>query len=294
MGNGGAMTMKHGGWLALVLALFGASADVSAGKAEVRKQAETSMLVTGSIVIEKDGSVGAHSVDQPDKLPPVVIELIDKALPQWRFEPVMVGGKVVRARATMGLRVIASRLDDGSYRLRIGSTSFGDEERAAAEKHIANPRKKLTPPSYPPAAYMANISGTVYLLVKINEHGDVDDVATEQVNLTVLGNERQMERGRKLLSDASVAVARKWQFNLPTRDDLGEDGYLVVRVPVDFTFWDRKQIKYGQWQAYIPGPRQHPAWVGEEAASQSPDAMVAGVAYPVGSGPKLLTQLGGG
>ena len=283
--------MKYGIWFALVLALCGTSAETSAGKAEVRKQAETSMLVTGSIVIEKDGSAGAHNLDQPDKLPPLVIKLIGKALPQWRFEPVVVDGQIVRARATMGLRVIASRLEDGNYQLRIGSASFGDEEKAAADKHIANPRKKLTPPSYPPAAYMANISGTVYLLVKVNEHGDVDDVATEQVNLTVLGNERQMERGRKLLSDASVAVARKWQFNVPTRDDLGEDGYLVVRVPVDFQLWDRKKIKYGQWAAYIPGPRQRPVWADVEDDSQSPDAMIAGETYPVGSGPRLLTPL---
>lgn len=282
--------MKYVICFVLVLFWCGGSGEARAGTATVRKQAEMSMLVTGSIEIEKDGSIGKHAIDQPHELPPAVTQLIDKAMPQWRFEPVQVEGKVVRARAKMGMRVIAIQLDDGNYQLRIGSASFGDEE-AAAEKHIANRRKKLTPPRYPEAAYRNNITGTVYLLVKVNAQGDVDDVATEQVNLTVVGNERQMEQGRKLLSDASAAAARKWRFNVPTREDLGDDGYMVMRVPVDYKFRGQKEVRYGQWSAYIPGPRQRPTWVQDEDARQSPDAMIAGTAYPVGSGPKLLTPL---
>lgn len=283
--------MKQAIWFVLLLFLCGVGAEARAGTAAVRKQAEMSVLVTGDIVIDKEGRVAAHELDQMEKLPPEVVKLLGNVVPAWRFEPVVVDGRVVRARAKMGLRVIASPLDDGNYRLRIGSVSFGDEEQAAAEKHIADARQKLTPPSYPPAAYRAGIRGTVYLLVKINPRGDVDDVATEQVNLTVVGNERQMEQGRKLLADASVAAARKWLFNVPTHEDLGDDGYLVVRVPIDYQFSDQKVVRYGQWSAYIPGPRQQPAWVEDEDARQSPDAMIAGTAYPVGRGPKLLTPL---
>lgn len=283
--------MKKCIWIVFLLLVSGTGGQAVAGRAEVRKQAEMSMLVTGSIVIDKDGSVAAHTLDQQEKLPPAAVELVNKVLPEWQFEPVVIDGRSVRGRAKMGLRVIASPLDDGNYRLRIGSASFGDEGKTAAKKGTANERKKLTPPSYPPAAYRSGIRGTVYLLVKVNALGDVDDVATEQVNLTVVGNERQMEQGRKLLADASVAAARKWLFNVPTGEDLGDDGYMVVRVPVDYQFWDQKEVPYGKWSAYIPGPRQQPVWVKDEDARQSPDAMIAGIAYPVGSGPKLLTPL---
>ena len=275
--------------LALLACAF--AVDAATTREEVRKSVETSMLVTGTIDIEHDGSVQRYQLDQAEKLPPSVTRLLAKAVPALSFEPVRVDGRIVRARSKMGVRVIAKQLDDGNYSIRIGSASFGQDETSAAERFIAGKRKRLAPPRYPEAAYLSNITGTVYLLVKVNAQGDVDDVAAEQVNLTVLGNERQMERGRKLLSDASITTARKWQFNVPTREDLGTDDYMVVRVPVDFRFHDDRAAKYGEWQSYVPGPRHAPAWITPAEAAQNPDAMIAGEDYPVGGGPKLLTPL---
>ena len=266
-----------------------------AGKAEVRKQTELSTLVTGWVVIEKDGGVGGHTVDQPDKLPPAVRQLVDQAVAQWRFDPVTVDDRAVRARSRMGVHVVARQQENGNYQLRIGGTSFGEEVDEAGEprrKKVAGSRQKLTPPRYPEAAYRANVAGTVFVLLKVDARGDVEDVAAEQVNLTVLGNEKQMEKARKLLSDATVRGAREWRFDAPDPEALGDDGYQVVRVPVDFSLSDRK-LAYGQWRAYIPGPRQHPTWADDAADDQDPEAMIAGTAYPVGSGPRLRTPVSG-
>lgn len=279
-------------WLGLALCAFAATAI--AGVAEVRKQIEMSMLVTGTIDIDPDGSVAAHSIDQPDKLPPAVLQLLDKALPHWRFEPVVVDGRIVRARSQMGVRVVARKLEDGNYQLRIGSVSFGQNEGKATEKRATGKQasksgKRMGPPKYPPGAYRAGVTGTVYLLLKLDEQGDVADVTAEQVNLYVVGNERQMEQARKQLSDASIAAARRWRFDEPAHDVLGDDGYAVIRVPIDYRFRGQKDAGYGEWKAYVPGPRQRPSWADDEDDSPSPDAMIAGQAYPVGSGPRLLT-----
>ena len=51
-------------WIGLALALL-ATAALAAGPGAVRKQAEASMLVTGQVRIEPDGSVSGSTVTEP-------------------------------------------------------------------------------------------------------------------------------------------------------------------------------------------------------------------------------------
>ncbi len=287
--------MKLRVWIGIAMLLCAFTVVASGGtRSAVRKQAEMSMLVTGEIDIEKDGSVGAHRIDQPDKLPPVVVRLIGEAMPQWRFEPVVVDGKIVRARTKMSLRLVAKRKDDGNYLLRIGSATFGDESPGVTV------RGKMRPPRYPESAYRAGVQGTAYLILKIDRQGKVDQVVDEQVNLTVVGNERQMRQGRKLLADAAKAAAREWEFDIPTEGEAADDPYWSIRVPVSFALCDSRsecqepgKAAYGTWEAYIPGPRNPVPWR-TEGTDPGSDALADGALHLVGSGPKLLTQLGEG
>lgn len=89
----------------------------------------------------------------------------------------------------------------------------------------------------------------------------------------------------------ALLAARKWRFEVHTTGESANDEYWSVRVPVDYQFAGEKQ-EYGQWQAYIPGPRQEVPWVEEDPDSgESPDAMVAGGVYEIGKDLKLLTPL---
>jgi len=44
---------------------------------------------------------------------------------RWRFEPVLLDGKPVAAKAPMSMRVVASKRDDGNYNIGIRSAYFG-------------------------------------------------------------------------------------------------------------------------------------------------------------------------
>lgn len=269
-----------------------AFAAVAAGPREVRKQIETSMLVTGTIDIAPDGSVDGYRLDQPDELSEFVVELIDKAVPGWRFEPVLVDGKVVKARSKMGLRIVATRLGDDRYQIEIRSAGFGDYAGFGKSGGRTVSSLELDTPSYPWMALDSGVSGTVYLVLRIGRDGSVEDVIAEQTNLTVVGNERQMRMGREMLEKAALAAARDWTFRPPTAGDAVDDPFWSVRVPVDFVLDDERNAKYGAWQAYIPGPRQTAPWLEDEGSA--PDALVAGGVYQVGEGPRLLTALGEG
>lgn len=280
--------------VALLVLLACAFAADAASRAEIRKSVERSMLVTGTIDIGTDGAVIGHRVDQPEKLPEFVRDLVAKAVPGFRFEPVKVDGRIVKARAKMGIRVIAKQLDNGNYGLRIGSASFGEDGGVKGE--TVTVVDQMTPPRYPRAAYLSGVEGSVYLVLKIDRQGKVVEAIDEQVNLVLIDKESIMQKYRKILAKAAIDAAKEWRYDVPTRGPLAEDEFWSMRVPVDFRLCgssdeckDMAQPAYGVWEAYVPGPKTHVPWISEEQNRQNPDAMIAGDAQQVGSGPRLLT-----
>lgn len=254
----------------------------------VREQAEASMVVTGTIDIAPDGGVAGYVLDKPEALPDSVPALAAKVLPRWRFKPVLVDGKPVRARAKMSLRYVAKRQQDDKYRVSILGASFGAGDDKPGEQVAAG---TMTPPDYPSSAQRAGITGTAYVVLRVGRDGKVAEAVVERVNLTVAGSERVMERGRKLLGDASLAALRRWTFSVPESGPAAAKPSWDVRVPVTFRLGGPKSAAYGEWEAYIPGPYQAVPWLppGKDHGS---DALVAGGIYPIDSGPELLTPLG--
>ncbi|MGY0651952.1 energy transducer TonB [Luteimonas sp. A537] len=284
-------------WIGLASVLLAAAVfTFPAGASTMLKRTEASMLVTGSVVVEPDGRVSTWEVDQRDRLPAEVVRLVGQTAPTWRFEPVLVDGEAVRARAPMSLRVVVKALDEGSYQLSIRSGHFGDDATAGAGAGTDRVTSlKMGPPAYPERALREFVRGTVYLVLRINRAGAVEDVFAEQVNLRTAGSEAEMKRMRALLSRPALAAARNWTFRIPTTgEDADAEGW-SLRVPVDYMIGDESAPAYGEWQAYIPGPLQRAPWSGRELrADEGPDAMIAGRLYQEGAGMKLLTPLAEG
>lgn len=275
-------------WPALLLCACSWVALAGGSRSDVRKQTEASMLVTGTIDVAQDGSVSRYALDKPEQLPAAVTGLAGKAVPQWHFQPVMKDGRPVNARAKMSLLLVATPEDD-RYRVGIGGAAFGEEKDTSGETVIP---KQMRPPSYPDSALHSGVAGTVYLVLRIDRQGKVADAVVEQVNLRAVGREIEMERWRSTLARPALAAAKTWAFTPPSTGDSVNDPFWSVRVPVNFQF-EGTEPKYGQWQAYIPGPRQQASWVHDHGfdVGSSPDALVAGGVYQVGAGLRLLTPL---
>ncbi|PPJ42907.1 MULTISPECIES: hypothetical protein [unclassified Pseudoxanthomonas] len=256
------------------------------------------MLVTGSILIERDGSVSGLEVDQRDKLPDVVATLVEKSGPAWKFEPVLVEGEPRKVKARMSLLVVANKLEEGGYRVGIRDGYFGKDAMTPEERQQESGALKgldMKPPSYPMSALEVGARGTAYVVLKIGPDGKVMDAAVEQVNLRTIGNVNEMKRMRSAFSRSTVTAAKNWLFSMSANDLVREHGFTLVRVPVDYEFAGNSRPSYGQWDAYIPGPRETIPWIQDDRArDESPEAMLAGGLYEVGKGLRLLTPLGGG
>ncbi len=278
--------------LALLLAMLCLSVTAQAGNVlAVRKQVESSLLVSGLITIAPDGSVVAHTLDSTDALGAALTKFVDGSLETWHFKPVIVDGKVVTAKVPMSLRLVAKPMDDGNMSVTIASTYFGRREELPATADVR--KAKWTPPQYPQGALRVGGKGTVYLIVQVGRDGAVINVDAEQVNLKVLGTDREMDDLRKQFADSAVRAAKHWRFVPPTTSVAANEASWLVRIPVSFVLsWEKgaKRQKAGTWDSYVPGPRNMDMpWAREELqAAGGPDAVSEGGVYPLEQGATLI------
>ncbi|HEY0334943.1 MAG TPA: protein tonB [Stenotrophomonas sp.] len=278
----------------LAVGMLVVAASASATPSSVRKQIESSLLVTGTVDIEPDGSVSVLAIDKEDKLPESVVTFVRESGMQWRFEPVVRDGKAVRARSPMSVRVVAKKLEGNEYRITLAGASF---DRYDAEDPEQVSAIKTTPPTYPEKAWRVGAAGSAYLVVKVGLDGKVQEAVVEQVNLRVAGTEMEMRMLRGVFAKNALAAAKDWTFRPPTQGKRAQAPFWSVRVPVSFTLQGLPtEDSYGKWISYIPGPRQVAPWAqDEEGAGFSPDTLADGGVYMAnGRSPRLLTPLQGG
>lgn len=273
-------------FLAMVLALAAVAAHAKGGP---DARIEASMLVTGHVDIETDGSVSSLSIHREEEVPGYVADLVKRASPGWRFKPVLVDGKAVPARARMTLRMRATPLDDGDMAVSIASAWFGDRYPEGSD-YVS--RVRMRPPTYPLYALDRNAEGTVYLILRIGRDGKVADAFAEQINLRGIGPDSVMDTLRKEFSRAALVAARRWQFAPPTTGKQADDPDWSVRVPVVFMMGDNANPEeaYGKWMAYVPGPRRPAPWASPDWDDGN-DALADGSLRQAGTGFRLLTPL---
>ena len=276
----------------LALLVFSAALQADTGRGAVRKQVESSLSVTGTVDITQAGDVVAHRLDQPDKLPKGIVDMVARIAPQWKFEAIPLQGNTV-SRSAMSLLFVAKKHDDGQISVELRSASFNDpspQDRTTLDK------KTFRTPEYPFTALGGSgVSGTVYLVVRYDRAGRILDIDAEQVNMRVIGSEAQMAQWRRALTLSCLTAAKRWTL-VVSDDDIpqGRDS-TVGRIPVSFSIEGARETRYGQWEAYIPGPRANIPWMNTTSlAGSAPDALAPGAFYSSEAQRRLLNALGGG
>lgn len=143
---------------------------------------------------------------------------------------------------------------------------------------------KMNAPDFPaaptnPASYQAG--ATVYLVLKIGPDGKVLDLLDEQVNLHFVPDWGTDGRWRNHFASSALRTARGWRFNPPTQGEAAGLPYWSVRLPVRYIPWNER-IAYGQWVAYVPGPRRAVPWLSEDEQRTPLEGMAANVLHRVG------------
>ncbi|HET6552563.1 MAG TPA: energy transducer TonB [Dyella sp.] len=287
--------MKLGHWMGCCLLLevaVGVTHAQTALQKEVLKTAEASMVLTGTIDVNPDGSLHGYTIDKRERVPAEVASIVDRNVSHWTFKLSAPATDVIHTK--MSLLVRAKPAGDGTYLVDVSGTSFGESDNKTGAWVSYKSRKQ---PAYPRDAVDARVSGTVFLVLRIGREGTVEEAVVEQVNLDRYGAKSAMESYRKMLAGASLRVAKDWTFNLPTHGNAVDNPYWEVRVPVKFFLVESgvtiADHPYGTWSPYFPGPRQSPPWLSKALLSEAPDALPGEGLHAGDSGLQLATPLGG-
>lgn len=263
--------------LCMVLPMLGLAAE---------PRIEGSMLVTGTITVNPQGGVQSYAVQDLDKLPPAVQQIIQTTVSRWQFVPINADGQAVTAKAGMSLRIVADMVDAQHATIRIAGAAFGCDARPKSNLPGECPAGTAVryvhrqPPDYPIAALQAGVGGEVFLVLQIGRDGHVSQAAVRQVNL--YSRTDSPTQYRKVLANATLRAASKWQFRVPTAGPNATKDRWVVQVPLNYTLGpccSAPTHRYGQWNAYLPGPVQNIPWDHENtsgASRTSSDAIASG------------------
>lgn len=237
---------------------------------------EDSMVVTGTVTVNPAGDVQGYTLYEQDKLPQMVRQIVQDTVLHFQFLPIMVDGKAITAETGMSLRIVVKTTAGAKQgTIRVAAAEFGcDAGRARnllpdqCPKGTSVSYVRRQPPNYPWAALQARVGGEVFLVLQIDRSGHVSQAAARQVNLYSLTD--WPAHYRKVLAEASLRAASKWQFTVPTKGPNAAKDHWVVQVPVNYWIGapgSAPANHYGQWNAYIPGPVQDIPWAGADGAS---------------------------
>jgi hypothetical protein len=276
------------------LLCLSAALSAHAGKRDddaIRRQAESSLLVSGQITISADGKVLDHSLDKVDALPKGIVDLTAKLASTWSFEPVVLSSAQA-TRSRMSLLYVVKPLDNDRHTLELRSASFAADLPPEAMLSIAR-RGRM--PAYPQVLVENRIGGTVYLHVQVGRDGKVMNIDASHVNLRAIGSEKNMAIWRDVFSKFSIQAVRGWTFKPPTTGPDVDAPHWTGTLPVMFIPEGVPDPQPGKWEAYIPGPRKIIPWLdGTGLTAEQTDALAPNQFHSPGNSRRLTSPLMGG
>ncbi|WP_109127433.1 energy transducer TonB [Dyella sp. C11] len=258
---------------------------------QVDPLAEASMVIEGKATLNPDGTVASYTLREPDKLPKAIVDLVDQNLPHWQFHFAGATAPTGPVQETMSLRIVATDVDDKHTTVRIASAQFEDVSQGVND-HVTSKVRKT--PAFPFRSLNGRMSGTVYVLVRVERDGTVKEAAAEQVNLHRYAEQDMLKIYRKDLAQAAVLAIKQWTFTVPTEGPSAQQPYWYVSVPVHFLLGndDYNGHAYGMWEIYVRGPREAIPWfTDEKRLAEAVDATPDGSVHQLGSGAELMTSL---
>jgi hypothetical protein len=276
------------------LLCLGAALSAHAGKRDddaIRRQAESSLFVSGEIVIAADGTVLGHTLDEAHKLPKGIVDLTAKLASKWTFEPVpLADAQATRSR--MSLLYVIKPLDDDRHTLELRSASFGADLPPEA---LLSVKRRGRMPAYPDNLAAQVVNATVFLQVQVGRDGKVMNIDASHVNLRTIGSEAEMAQWREQFSQASIKAVRGWTFRPPTTGPDVDAPHWTGTLPVMFTVIGSPEPRLGKWETYIPGPRKVIPWLdGKGLTAEQTDALAPNQFHSGGNQRRMTSPLMGG
>ena len=270
------------------ITLAASAANVFAQAPAAEGESVLTLRVDGELSIDAEGRVLDYRIDT--RLDPQVESMVRRAVPSWRFKPILSDGQPVIAKSPMRITLAAVEHEQG-YQVKVDNVVFRpntqaehEAEEAALKAHprmsvegeTPGPRvwitsRSLRPPKYPPDMQQAGVEGIVLLNVRVNPDGTVAEVFAGQSSLlNVKGNAGVLDRARVILERNASAAAKRWTFDVAAEDSRPlSAGAMTVRVPVEYMLASpgaAPEPIAGKWRHEFRGPNLQAPWLRGENA----------------------------
>lgn len=217
-------------------------------QAQPEPRGELRLPVSGEIGIDPQGKV--FDLSFSTILAPEVKAVVERSVRQWTFEPVVRKGAPVHAKALMHMTLLATAVD-GGYQLKIERVHFSPDRQAVG---------RMMPPRYPHDAAQKGVGAEVLVALRIGNDGKVRDAIAVQSSLPgVKGNEKVLEKWRRLFEQASIVAAKGWLFGPGEDPGMEQDTTLIV--PIDFVPTGTDMYAEGGWRTQAAGPQRPIPWL---------------------------------
>ncbi|HET7562488.1 MAG TPA: hypothetical protein VFJ87_08935 [Rhodanobacteraceae bacterium] len=282
--------MKRLAWLGI---LFGLVVPTLAFAATT--PVHVSMVVTGTVSVNPDGSVKAYTIDHADQLPSGVQSLLKSSVPEWTFDAIKAAHKTVPTQARMSVQVTGTVTGTSKQKVDGKTVEQNTVQIGVADidLHCPPPHADMTfvsgcdpnaglahvagvPPAYPIRAVRAGMEAVVDLRLEIGRDGRVLHAAVRQVNL--YSRIPDLSLYRKIFADPTLEAAHEWRYRVPiSGPNAGRDRWMLdQRVKFYIDGGHVATIGYGQWLAYLPGPIAAIPWAdqGSTTVTRLPEMTV--------------------
>lgn len=210
------------GLLALFTALAPVPALASSDTTTEEPKPSVVRHLSGAIEVSPEGVVESVELDAKG-IRPTLLERVESAVRDWRFNPYLVDGQPRRIRTSMNLKLEQFDGPDGS-RVMLSATAFG------------TPRMKATrAPVYPINHLEKRLEADVQLLLTVEDDGSVSDVQPLKgrvYGMRPAAGERAHRANLNSFMRSSAAAAREWTFDFLEPVNTGEKRQMIV--PISF------------------------------------------------------------
>lgn len=256
-------------WLFLLLIVPGLLA--------AQDRQELRLDVAGEIGIDRQGAVYDYNISSI--LTQELKAVVDKAVRQWTFEPVLRDGKPVYAKSGMRMTLAALPVANG-YQLRIENLRFLGQRRT----------KKMDPPRYPSDAMRAGVSAMVLVALRIAPDGEVLDAAPAQTRLLGPKGEKNDQRMAGSFEKVSIDAAKRWRFQ-PADAAAGDaEGETTLIVPIEYTL---QGMAFGEGWREGGSPAKPIPWLPSDKQHYDAAGLKQGESLAVGGSFKLKENVVG-
>lgn len=255
--------------------------------------------VDSEIKIDPSGALVDYRSETP--LPDNVRASLEKQVRSWRFEPVLVQGQPVTARARMRVTLAARDLGNEQYAVSVDNVTFPANNQAVmpdappAAATIAS--RKIGAPGYPMSLARAGVSGMVLLYLRLSPEGRVLEAVPVQTSLfNAQGSAQTLAQGVKAFEQSSVRAARDWQFDVQVLQGATPSARdLTVSMPVEYHAPGHRETRPGQWRTEVRGERREAAWLRGDAQAQriGVSDLDSGDLLPLASAVRLTSEVKG-